>query len=126
MAVNLNTDFKQAVRAMENGNTQRERYFRKVRARRRKLIRLVTTVILAVCLLTIGYRVVQYQIIKQQIAEVNVQKIKATNDNKNLKSQVTALHDPVYLQQLIREKYMYTKQGEQVYNLPASDPDANK
>lgn len=126
MVVKLNPKFKQTVHDSERAHQERESYFAKIHARRRKIIRLVTLGILLVCGLTIGYRLVQYQLIKHQIAEVNVQKVRVSNENKNLKGQVRALHDDDYVQQLIREKYMYTKQGEQVYNLPANDPDANK
>lgn len=122
----LNSEFKQDIRASESLNDQRDSYYADVHRRRRKMMRWATTAILVVCSLTIGYRMVQYQIVKQQIAEVNQTVVKVKQDNSNLKQQVTALHDPTYLQQLIREKYMYTKQGEQVYNLPATDPDANR
>lgn len=126
MAIKLNPDFKQTVHKSEKAHQQREAYFAKIHARRRKIIRIVTLGILIVCGLTVGYRLVQYQLIRNQIADVNVQKARVMNENKKLKGQVSQLHDSDYIQQLIREKYMYTKQGEQVYNLPANDPDANK
>lgn len=126
MDLQLNANFKDDVRATELANMKRDRYITAVHARRRKIIRLVTGIILMICLVTMGYRVVQYQIIKQQIAEITITEKKTKAESKGLKQQVTALNDPTYLQQLIREKYMYTKQGEQVYNLPNNDPDANK
>lgn len=122
----LNSEFKQNIRASEGLNDQRDAYYARIHRKRRQMMRWATLAILLVCGLTIGYRMVQYKIVKQQIAEVNQTVVKAKQDNTNLKQQVTALHDSTYLQQLIREKYMYTKPGEQVYNLPATDPDANR
>ena len=43
--------------------------------------------------------------------------IQKTNDN--LKADVKRLNDPTYLQQILRDKYGYTKQGELIYNLPS-------
>ncbi|MCM0599819.1 FtsB family cell division protein [Periweissella fabalis] len=122
----LNSEFKQDIRASESLNNKRDSYHARIHRRRRKMLRWMTVAFLVVCGLTIGYRMVQYKIVKQQIAEVNQTVAKAKQTNLELKQQVTSLHDSTYLQQLIREKYMYTKDGEQVYNLPATDPDANK
>jgi cell division protein DivIC len=49
-------------------------------------------------------------------AEKTLAKEKATN--KKLKQQVANLNDDTYVQKYVREKYMYTKSGEVVFNLP--------
>jgi cell division protein DivIC len=43
---------------------------------------------------------------------------KIQNDNKALKVKVKQMNDEQYLEKLIRSKYLYTKKGETVYNLP--------
>lgn len=37
--------------------------------------------------------------------------------NKQLKQRIKLLHDPEYIQQVLRAKYNYSKKGETVYNL---------
>jgi cell division protein DivIC len=69
---------------------------------------------------------VQLHEIKTHIATVEQTITKSETVNKSLQKKVDLLHDDNYLQQLIRDKYMYTKKGEVVYNLPSSDPDSNK
>ena len=41
--------------------------------------------------------------------------------NSDLKSSRKRLDDPTYLQQILRDKYGYTKQGEIIYNLPSDN-----
>lgn len=54
--------------------------------------------------------------VNKNIAKANVVLKKKKAQNKELKSQVSKLHDPNYLQELAREKYNYAKDGETVYN----------
>ncbi|MDO4903507.1 MAG: septum formation initiator family protein [Limosilactobacillus sp.] len=39
------------------------------------------------------------------------------NKSKELKQKIKLLHNPEYIQQVVRAKYNYTKKGETVYNL---------
>ncbi|MGO2517479.1 MAG: FtsB family cell division protein, partial [Leuconostoc falkenbergense] len=41
--------------------------------------------------------------------------------NKQLATNVKRLKNPTYLQQLLRDKYGYSKAGEIIYNLPADN-----
>ncbi|APU70741.1 hypothetical protein LCR01_02180 [Companilactobacillus crustorum] len=51
--------------------------------------------------------------------EVSEQKLgKEKSSQQDLKLEVSQLHDTNYLEKYIREKYMFSKKGEQVYNLP--------
>lgn len=126
MAIKLNADFKKQIRATQADNNYRESHYNKKHALIKKITKSVTVLVVLGSMLTIGYRFIQYRAIKSQVAEVNVVHKKVNKSNNDLKQQVLSLKDPTYLQQLIREKYMYTKEGEQVYNLPTTDPDANK
>lgn len=51
--------------------------------------------------------------IQQAQTQLNKQKQK----NQQLAHQVKMLHNPDYIQQVIRAKYNYSKKGETVYNL---------
>ena len=122
----LNNQLADKVRSTENLRTQRERYYHNAHSKRRQYIRRVTGVILLICAITISYKMVKLHFINEQIATVQTSVTKAKKKNQSLKKQVKLLHDDDYLQQLIRDKYMYTKKGEVVYNLPNSDPDSQK
>lgn len=51
--------------------------------------------------------------IQQAQSRLSAQKEK----NQDLKHEIKMLHDPEYIQQVIRAKYSYSKKGETVYNL---------
>ena len=51
-----------------------------------------------------------------EISNQKLTKQKATQ--RDLKLEVSQLHNTNYLEKYIREKYMYSKPGEQIYNLP--------
>jgi cell division protein DivIC len=51
-----------------------------------------------------------------EAAQASLAKEKATN--QKLKTQVKNLQNDDYLQKYVREKYLYTKEGELVFNLP--------
>jgi len=51
--------------------------------------------------------------------EASKQKLNKQKSTQNdLKLEINQLHDTDYLGKYIREKYMYSKPGEQIYNLP--------
>lgn len=59
-----------------------------------------------------------------ELSQKKLQKQKATE--KDLKVQLNQLQDTNYLEKYVRDKYMYTKPGEQVYNLPVNDTAVQK
>ncbi len=61
---------------------------------------------------------------KQTLAKVNgninqcqAQLQEQRKNSKQLKQRIKLLHDPDYIQQVVRAKYNYSKKGETVYNL---------
>ena len=42
---------------------------------------------------------------------------KQKQKNQQLQRQIKMLHNPEYIQQVIRAKYNYSKKGETIYNL---------
>lgn len=108
----INTPY---VRAQEKQKQVNHSYRYRVHMRRFKII----TTVFAVLLLFFG---VQIWTSKRQLASVNkdinsahteLHKKQATN--RSLKKQVKRLHNPEYLQAIMREKYNYAKDGETVY-----------
>ncbi|WP_125567098.1 FtsB family cell division protein [Companilactobacillus insicii] len=87
--------------------------------------RLVTIgVLFAIVLLILGSQIVSahmtYTSTAQKI-EVNQKKLsKQKATQSDLKVEINQLKDKNYLEKYIREKYMYSKPGELVYNLPDS------
>lgn len=51
------------------------------------------------------------------IAQCQAQLNDQRKTSKQLKQRIKLLHDPEYIQQVVRAKYNYSKKGETVYNL---------
>ena len=54
--------------------------------------------------------------VNHNIAKANVTLTNKKATNTKLKKQVKKMHNPSYLQELVREKYNYAKDGETIYN----------
>ena len=96
---------------------QSQHYVRQARIKRTKRILLVFLVIF----LVLGFQILQS---KRSLAKINgnirTSKQQLTRQKEigaDLKQQKKQLHDPEYLQQVIRSKYNYSKKRETVYNL---------
>lgn len=96
---------------------QNQHYIRQVRIKRTKRILLVFLVIF----LVLGFQIIQS---KRSLAKINgnirssqQQLARKKEIGADLKQQKRQLHDPEYIQQIIRSKYNYSKKGETVYNL---------
>lgn len=92
-------------------------------ARRRVHVRRCERIVAAFLLifLFLGFQIVRS---RHSLAKVNanihqteVQLASQKAKGRELNQQVKQLHDPEYLQQVIRSKYNYSKKGETVYNL---------
>lgn len=79
-------------------------------------------VLFAIVLLTLGSQIISahmtYTSTAQKI-EVNQKKLnKQKATQSDLKVEINQLQNKNYLEKYIREKYMYSKPGELIYNLP--------
>lgn len=91
---------------------------KKVHRRRILLIGIIFVIVLTVFGVQIFNAHRTYTNTMEQI-EVSKQKLsKQKSTQQDLKLEVSQLHDTNYLEKYIREKYMYSKPGEQIYNLP--------
>lgn len=93
------------------------------RARRRVHVRRCERIVAVFLLifLFLGFQIVRS---RQSLAKFNtnihqteIQLADQKAKGRELNQQVKQLHDPEYIQQVIRSKYNYSKQGETVYNL---------
>ena len=93
-------------------------YVRKVHRRRMALIGLVFAIILVVFGIQIFNAHNTYANTMEQIEVSKTKLDKQKSTQSDLKLEVSQLHNTNYLEKYIREKYMYSKPGEQIYNLP--------
>ena len=106
---------------LETPHTQQVSVGRRVR--RRVHIRRFERIVAAFLLifLFLGFQIVRSRHalakVNTNIHQTEVQLVDQKARGRELNQQVKQLHDPEYIQQVIRSKYNYSKQGETVYNL---------
>ncbi|WP_367342502.1 septum formation initiator family protein [Limosilactobacillus sp.] len=110
----INTPYSQQKQAQAAVNA---RYAARVHAKRRRVIVGVTLLLV----LIFGFQIIST---RHSLAQVNSQITQTQRSlkqkqstNRQLKGQVKSLHNPDYLQQVLRSKYNYAKKGETLYNL---------
>ena len=59
-----------------------------------------------------------YQVTASELAQSKTTLKKNKAESKTLAQEIKNLHNDSYLQKYIREKYMYSKDGELIFNLP--------
>lgn len=92
-------------------------------ARRRVHIRRCKRIVavFAIIFLFLGFQIVRSHHslakVNASIRQTQTQLAAQKTKGRDLNQQVKQLHDPEYIQQVIRSKYNYSKKGETVYNL---------
>lgn len=92
-------------------------------ARRRVHIRRCKRIVavFAIIFLFLGFQIVRSRHslakVNASIRQTQTQLAAQKTKGRDLNQQVKQLHDPEYIQQVIRSKYNYSKKGETVYNL---------
>lgn len=85
----------------------------------RRIERIVA--VFAIIFLFLGFQIIssRHSLAKvdANIHQTQMQLADQKAKGRELNSQVKQLHDPEYIQQVIRAKYNYSKKGETVYNL---------
>ncbi|KRK65004.1 hypothetical protein FC72_GL001631 [Companilactobacillus tucceti DSM 20183] len=101
-------------------NTGRIDYVKKIHKRRLTAI----GVIFALVICVLGFQIINaHQAYSRTVDNIAVSQKKLEKQRatkSSLKVEKAQLSDKSYLEKYIREKYMYSKPGEQVYNLPDS------
>lgn len=99
----------------------RKRQARMVKAihkRRRNTIMIVFAIIFVILGVQMGIKVSQNHRLDEQVVASKKNLKKTTATEKKLTSQRDNLEDPDYVAKFIRNKFMYSKSNEKVYNLP--------
>ena len=114
----LNSNVSVLQRKKSQTPNHHNNYVKKVHRRRILMIGIIFVIILTVFGVQIFNAHRTYTNTMEQI-EVGKQKLdKQKSTQQDLKLEVSQLHNTNYLEKYIREKYMYSKPGEQIYNLP--------
>lgn len=109
----INTPFARQ-RDREQNSEKAYRY--RVHMRRAKVILGVFVVLFLILAIQIIGTKHELAKVNQNIGKANTTLAQKKATNRKLKKQVKKMHDPSYLQELVREKYNYAKDGETIYN----------
>ena len=97
---------------------QREKDIHRVRRNR---IIAVFAIIFVILGIQIGVKVAQTHRINSQVQASNKTLVQVKKKDKQLTEKRDKLKDPSYVAKFIRNKFLYSKPNEKVYNLPNGD-----
>lgn len=116
----VNPEIQQIIRNSEPANMQAKRHYQRAHANREKR----SCFWCCFCLHFCGAIISESSEVARCKCNTDSD-TSATNNcpktNSDLKADQKRLNDPAYLQQILRDKYGYTKSGELVYNLPSNN-----
>ena len=115
----VNPEIQQIIRNSESENMQARRHYKKAHASREKKILFFGAVIATIFAVQLLVSQVKLHTANATLTTTQSRLTSIQKTNDNLKADVKRLNDPTYLQQILRDKYGYTKQGELIYNLPS-------
>ena len=114
-------EIKTIIQNSESANLQAKRYYKKAHARREKRILLFGAFIATIFAVQLLVSQVKLHTVNVTLTSTQDRLTTVEKTNTQLKSNTKRIKDPTYLQQILRDKYGYTKQGEIVYNLPVDN-----
>ena len=96
---------------------------RKIKASKRRLLFLISTLIILIVLVIASVFKDWIQIMDNKTEKVELLNKYSSllEEEQQLKSDVNKLQDPSYVARYAREKYLYTKSGELIIRIPKSD-----
>ncbi|KAA8440376.1 septum formation initiator family protein [Weissella paramesenteroides] len=97
---------------------QQAKYARYIHLRRRFLLGVFMIIVAVVAMVNFHKQYVKYTTTSAGLTETSKTLSTAKASHSDLKQEVKDLGDNSYLEKLVREKYMYTKNGETVFNIP--------
>lgn len=97
---------------------QQAKYTRYIHLRRRFLLGVFMIIVAVIAMVNFHKQYTKYTTASAGLAETTKTLATAKTSHSNLKQEVRDLDDDSYLEKLVREKYMYTKDGETVFNIP--------
>lgn len=117
----LDNDFTRR-REIELNNSKVTAVLSNRRKKRALIIIAIFVFFASIFLVQIVRAKVNYADVHVQIARKQKNLANQKANNKKLKSQVSQLNDKSYVEQIIRDRYYYTKPGETVYSFPNKAP----
>ena len=96
---------------------------RKIKASKRRLLFLISTLIILIVLVIASVFKDWIQIMDNKTEKVELLNKYSSllEEEQQLKSDVNKLQDPSYVARYAREKYLYTKSGELIIRIPKSE-----
>lgn len=117
----LENDFTRR-REIELNNSKVTAILSSRRKKRALIICAIFLLFASIFLIQIVRAKVNYADVHVQIAREQKNLKRQKVHNKQLRAQVTQLNDKSYVEQIIRDRYYYTKPGETVYSFPNKAP----
>ena len=114
----LHPKIAQQLQDAEGDLAWKKRYYAKKHHRRRQWILRLGLLATAIFVVQLVIGQVNLSNANRDLTALNAQLTTQKANEKSLEAQKKKLSDPDYLQQLLREKYGYTRAGETLYNLP--------
>ncbi|MDF7637505.1 septum formation initiator family protein [Leuconostocaceae bacterium ESL0958] len=114
----LNANIAQQIAATEARRHAKTKHYTRLHRQRRKRIVWVGLAITAIFAFQLILGQVRLHAANQVLTKSQNSYQAVAKDHQSLKKNVDQLNDPNYLQQILRDKYGYSRQGEIVYNLP--------
>lgn len=115
--VNINDEI------VESYDAPRAKYERRVYKRRHRRVVIVMAVAFVLGVLAVGLQVPKLHEAQASVRQQQKVLAKVKKENAQLKQEKQNLKDDDYVEKLIRQRYMYTKNGETVFNITDSSSD---
>ena len=115
----VHPEIQQIIRNSEPANMQAKRHYQKAHANREKRILFFGAIFATIFAVQLLISQVKLHAANETLTTTQSRLIAVKKANSELKADQKRLNDPTYLQQILRDKYGYTKSGEIVYNLPS-------
>ena len=115
--VNINDEI------VESYDAPRAKYERRVYKRRHRRVIIVMAVAFVLGVLAVGLQVPKLHEAQASVRQQKKVLAKVKKENAQLKQEKQNLKDDDYVEKLIRQRYMYTKNGETVFNITDSSSD---
>lgn len=117
----VNPEIQQIIRNSEPANIQAKRHYQRAHANREKKILFFGAVFASIFAVQLLVSQVKLHAANATLTATQARLTTVQKTNSDLKADQKRLNDPAYLQQILRDKYGYTKSGELVYNLPSNN-----
>ncbi|WEV54244.1 septum formation initiator family protein [Leuconostocaceae bacterium ESL0723] len=114
----LNANIAQQIARTEDRRSAAQRHYQKAHARRVKRIKVVGFALILLFLVQLLMAQVRLHAASKTLTASQQKLATAQKTRSGLQADLKRTKDPAYLQQILREKYGYTKEGELIYNLP--------